>query len=153
MKGTAASILVLLMLFAIPAIHAEQTNCMGAIVSGDFAGASDCYSNLGDAKMRDATNALVVGNYTNAISLGKEALKYHSGYGLCFSFGSCGGAAHDAMIMAVATEKMSARTPARSIPRTRSGTHRIQVSAKDLFPTRKRTRCARICISSASTRS
>ncbi len=83
----------------------EERNCKAALLTLDFADAYSCYKEVGDHRVVQAQNKFVLGEYAEARSLGRDAIRLKSGFGLCFSYHMCGAAAHAAAIVAVAAEK------------------------------------------------
>ncbi len=78
----------------------RKSVCYGLLFKMDFLEAYECYKDLGDDLYRDALNALAMGDTAKAASLAQQALPIKTGYGLCYSYDKCGGAAHTATLLA-----------------------------------------------------
>lgn len=115
----AAALLTIILIFATATLAAvsdaeQEKPCRNALITLDFTGAYDCYRDLGDKRLVQATNALGTGDYNKAITLGNDAIRLKSGFGLCTKYFMCGGAAHAATLVSVAYEKKGQKGQAES---------------------------------------
>src|SRR3989344_198681 len=109
--------LLLIFLISLPAVFAAQDDesvCKKAMLKLDFMGAYDCYRDIGDKRLAQATNALGTGDTAKAIELGKDAIRLKAGFGLCFKYYMCGAAAHAATLVSVAYEKTGSKGQAEA---------------------------------------
>ncbi len=118
MKKTALALLIITLLatiaFAAVSDAEQEKPCKNALITLDFTGAYDCYRDLGDKRLVQATNALGTGDYNKAITLGNDAIRLKSGFGLCTKYFMCGGAAHASTLVSVAYEKKGQKGQASS---------------------------------------
>lgn len=116
MRKEAFLIFLLIIPLALAAVSDEEQEkpCKNALITLQFFDAYDCYRDLGDKRLVQATNALGTGDYAKAIELGKEAIRLKSGFGLCTRYFMCGAAAHSATLVSVAYEKTGNKGQAES---------------------------------------
>lgn len=114
MRANILLIFLLTLPIALAETQDDESVCKKAMLRLDFMDAYDCYRDIGDKRLMQAANALGTGDYAKAKQLGNDAIRLKAGFGLCFKYYMCGGAAHAATLVSVAHEKTGSQGQAES---------------------------------------